>query len=559
MVTVASAPIPDWRGRPRKVAVRTIRDWIADYEARGVEGLMRKAPANARKRRVYLSRTWDQTLRQAGASDAQMAEIVATLRQRVRSEWASGTPSWPTVQLNALPVAIAATRAAGVAKPDAALRDLCTVPRRFVEAEKRYAIVAMRDQDAARFAAKATPRIRRDRSHLRPGDWIAADVHHIDVLFRRADGTVCTPKMIAWYDLATNRVFATIVVMPKGEMVRTEHVVQSFVDMCSDPNWGAPSHLYCDNGGEYNWIELADPLAKLKHATALHVGEAPEAPPALVQKARPYNPQAKVIEGLFSTLERVAFAQLPGYIGGNRMQKKTANQGREPAPFPGDEPRLREAIGTAVAYYHAKPQAGHLAGKCPSDCFAAFVADGWHSTVLDPWELSVAFSREVIKPVHTGGTLRLNGMDFRADALQSFVGRRVLVRQPLFGDRETLFVFNEDGTPLATARPDNVYAFADPRGAGEQSRREKALRTDIKSLATSAPRLDGEGTMGDVVALRGAVAPAPTDGVIRLNPDFSEAARMAKNAPLRAEEETDRRLAKRARKSALLARMAASG
>jgi hypothetical protein len=244
-----------------------------------------------------------------------------------------------------LPKVVGLTQAAGVDLPDPkAMRDLCEVPRRVVEKERRWALLAMKDQDAAQFAAKVTPRIRRDRSHLRPCEWVAGDVHHLDIKVLRPDGTATTPKAVAWLDLANNRAWFDVHIMPEGEMIRTEHVIRSFVAMCADPNWGVPSHLYLDNGSEYKWAELTVDIAKLKKSIdvqfdeqlCLATGDRAKA----VQNARPYNPQAKVIEGLFSTLERSAFSQLPGYIGGNRMSKKTANQGREPDPFPGDEARL---------------------------------------------------------------------------------------------------------------------------------------------------------------------------------------------------------------------------
>ena len=541
---VAAARKTDWRGRPCIVAERSIRRWITRYEAKGFAGLMRKAPKNAGERRVHLSRAWDHAMRAAGLSEAAIADLTAQARKRVRGEWAAGTPSWPTVQLNSRPFVIGITLQAGIRLPDVELNQLCTVPRRFVEAERQYAIVAVKHQDAARYAAEMMPRIRRDRSQLRPGDWVAADVHHLDVLFRCPDGREVTPKAVAWMDLATNRTWIDFFIMPKGEMIRREHVIQSFVSMCSNPNWGVPSHLYMDNGGEYNWSEIATDLSKLKHSIDLHFDENPDDAALGSHRARPYNPQGKVIEGLFSNLERVAFAQLPGWIGGDRMRKKTANQGRAPQPYPGDEAQLRKALDTALAYYHAKPQAGHLANVSPNDRFAKFVGEGWTATVLDPWELAVAFSREMVKPVRTGGTLRLDNMDFRANELLSLVGHKVLVRQPMFGDRETLFVFTEDGEPLAIARPDVAYAFADSAGAEEQGRRAKALADEVKTLETEAQpaAAGGERAMADVVASLGSAPMAqPPGAVIRLNPHFSEAAQMAKDAPAREEEAFDRK------------------
>jgi hypothetical protein len=349
--------------------------------------------------------------------------------------------------------------------------------------------------------------------------------------------------------------------MPKGEAVRTEHIIQSFVRMTTDPQWGVPTHIYCDNGGEYNWIDLTTSLSKLKHAVSVHVGEAPPDGNEGVHRARPYNARAKVIETRFAVLERSIFSQLPGYVGGDRMRKKTANQGHAPTPFPGDRTRIREAFDTALAYYHIKKQSGHLAGKSPNESFAAFVAAGWTATVLDPWELAVAFSREFVKPVRAGGTVRLDTVDFRADALQSLVGSKVLVRQPLFGDRQMLFVFSVDGQPLDIARPDLAYSFGDAAGAAEQSRRQSALLRDVRALKADAdPDAGGERAMAEVVKLFGDPARAlPPEAVIHVNPEISEAARMAKNAPARAQETRNRKQVQMAEKLQFLERLANAG
>jgi hypothetical protein len=522
----------DWRGKKHStLRERTVREWIARYEAHGIEGLMRKSRPD-RGRRVLFSRRWDNAMRKAGVSQERLAAIVADIRKRVRSEWANKTPSWPTVQLNTLPTVISLTRAAGVNMDDgAAMRALCQVPRRFVEAERGYAIVAMKDNDAARYAAIAIPRIKRDRSHLRPMQWVAADVHHVDILFRRPDGTDCTPKAVAWLDLATNRARLDIFIVPKGQMIRREHVIQSFVDMSGDPDWGVPDHLYVDNGGEYNWTDLASDLSKLKRKVDIQEYGAAATTGKPIQKAKPYNPQGKVIEGLFSNLEQSVFPQLPGYIGGERMRKKTQNQGRTPNPFPGDEAALREAIKCALAYYHVRAQTGHLAGTSPNDAFRRFVNDGWRSTTLDPWDLMAAFCTETVKPVRTGGTIRLDGIDFRAEPLLSMVGQRVLVRQPSFGDRDQLIISTEHDEPICVARPDTIYAFGDPAGAEAQGTRQGRLNRQVRALKANTVRLDGQQSMHDVVAIFEPSARAETDGVIHIDPDRAAAGRMVRDAP----------------------------
>jgi hypothetical protein len=244
------------------------------------------------------------------------------------------------------------------------------------------------------------------------------------------------------------------------------------------------------------------------------------------------------------------------------MRKKTTNHGREPTPFPGDEAQLRAALNTALAYYHVKPQTGHLAGASPNDCFARFVADGWTATLLDPQELAVAFSHQEVKPVRAGGRFRLNGTDYRADALQALAGRKVLVRRPMFGDRETLFVFTEFGEFVSIATPETTYAFGAEAGAGEQGRRAAALNRQVRALEAEArPAVaGGEKAIAEVVELYGApVRALPPETVVRLDPEYSAAARMAKNAPARLSDEADRKQARREEEFAFLNRLAASG
>ena len=519
-----TATYPYGSKRGSLVGESSIRKWLTDYEREGVSALMRKGRSDVGKGRTILSRRWDQALTEAGIPINKMQEIAGKIRKGIRSEWSNGTPSWPTVQLNLLPVAVSLSHQAGLSLPPQQMQSVCEVPRSMIEAERRYALVDMRRNDAAGFAAKVTPRIRRDRSHLLPMEWIAADVHHLDLYFRREDGTLCTPKAVAWMDLATNRAFLDVFVMPKGEMIRREHVIQSFVNLCTDPEWGVPSRIYTDNGGEYNWIELTEDLAKLKHSIELRVGDDLDRNLG-VQRAKPYAPQSKVIESLFSALERVAFAQLPGYVGGNRMKKKTQNQGKEPAHFPGDETALKDTIQVALNYYHHKKQSGQFKGMTPDGLFRVAVQNGWRSTLLERHDLAVAFSKEIDRIVNTGGKLKVDGIEFYAEELLSHVGRRVNIRQPLFDDSEMLFVFSLKGEPLAVAIPEITFPFGDGAGAAEQSHRAAILRSQLNQLADQTGDRDIQETMRAVADQQRPKAVQPDSPVIQLAEPFREMGR----------------------------------
>ena len=127
----------------------------------------------------------------------------------------------------------------------------------------------MHDKDARQFFDRMLPRIRRHREGLQPMDIVVGDVHPIDILLTRADGSTVTPRAIAWLDVATQRLHVTLVQLEKGEGIKQVHVAQAFAAMCSA--WGLPHQLYLDNGAEYGWQDMLDGFAQLSRLT----GDAP--------------------------------------------------------------------------------------------------------------------------------------------------------------------------------------------------------------------------------------------------------------------------------------------
>lgn len=512
---VAAREHTDWTGRRVTVSERSLRGWIARYEADGMAGLGRRCRDDRGRQRVALSRAWDVALKAAGATVDQMAAAIADIRTHVASLWRSGVPSWPNVQLLAQPFVIERTRAIGVEMTDEALRAISLLPRAAIEAGRAHGIVAVKEKDAKTYKDKYIPRIRRDRSHLKPMDWVAGDVRHCDIAFTRDDGSICTPKMVAFLDLATNRLFYRIFLKNKGEMIRREDVIETFVAMCEDPSWGAPTRLYVDNGGEYNWGEFVSDLCKLKHKITLHDEQDFEGD-AGMRKAKPYNAPAKVIETTFSILTRSLEPMMPGFMGGDRLKKKVETEGRPPKPYSGDLQAFVKSYETLIGFYHNKPQSGHLKNQSPNHCFGEFIVNGWKSISLDPAQLAVAFSKADVRTVLTGGEFTFAGTRYRHDVLVGLVGGKIIIRQPLFGDRAQLFVYSEDDEPLCVARPPEVFKFGDIEGAKEQGRRTGALNRAVAAHRADTKPLDLEQAMARANAAAGPAPVAESDGVIRV-------------------------------------------
>jgi hypothetical protein len=133
---IARQTLPDWMGRARRVAEKTVRSWVADYATGGPAALARKPPSNAAQPRVHVSRAWDQAMRTASIAEGTLAGIARALRDKVRSLWSDGRPSRTIVLQGATPFLIEQTRLAGLILPAEQMEAICDVPRRLVESER---------------------------------------------------------------------------------------------------------------------------------------------------------------------------------------------------------------------------------------------------------------------------------------------------------------------------------------------------------------------------------------------------------------------------------------
>ena len=511
---VAKETVVKPNGRTWRPSQTTLRRWLQAYEERGVAGLVRKDRADKGQRRVTVSVDWDTAV---PFPEQTRQAILEKLRTRIRSLWKEDVASWATVARLATTRLVELTRAAGLDLPDGEMLALCEVPRTLVEAERRYAVLGTKRKDAKGFADRHQPRVQRHRDGQEPMEVVVGDVHPVDVLVTRPDGTTCTPRLIAWQDVATNRVFATMVILPKGEGIRQEHVVASFVAMVRHPEWGMPVRLYLDNGGEYGRLGFIDDAMRLAadHQSCRR---------SMTVKTEPYNAAAKPIEGLFAALEKT-FRMLPGWIGGNRMVTRSANVGKPPAPFHGDDAELLRSFGAALDFYDTKRQQprGHLAGRSPREAFAAFVEAGWQRIDADPDALAMAFARPVTRTIDRG-ELSVDGRKYRADALLARTGEKVTVRIPILDTHDCVFVEDRDGQFLCVATPVPTYGFLDRAGCRDKAARSKVQGRTLTLMARGTEDVDIVTEMEKTAALH-EPAPVPeSGGTIRLNGALEDAA-----------------------------------
>jgi hypothetical protein len=468
------AALADAIGRSGK-SRRTLLRWIARYEAHGLRGLTHARPSDAGRPRVFVSRPFDRAFFAAGYDKAVLINIAAAVRANLKGLWASRAEHAGAREIERLAEFLLSEicQAHKVSLPATAMR----LSRRMVERFAHFRVVNQRRNDRKAFD-DARPRIRRDWTALAPMERVVADVKHLDVLVEREDGTTAWPKIIAFMDAGTARVFVRPVLLDPGEGVRQEHVIEAFLAMVCDPCWGFPQGLYLDNGAEFGALAKID--------SALQLLNDPGARTLIY--ARPYNAAAKPIESLFSRLDRYAFSLLPGYAGPNRMAKKVQTLGRPPKPFPGGWAVFEETLGGLIDAHNQRPVGGQWAGRSPNDWFTGKVEQGWSAAQVDLWALDSAFCERDSRRVDRG-IVRIAGERFIHAELQALASRTVVDLAlpwrrgalPLCRTRNGSWVYLEREVPFPARWIE---------GARESSRRQQRQNHYVSQLAREAPALD---------------------------------------------------------------------
>ncbi|TPJ12232.1 hypothetical protein FJW04_23630 [Mesorhizobium sp. B2-7-3] len=127
----------------------------------------------------------------------------------------------------------------------------------FDPVDARFARAALPEVHQFRTNRKAyedsRPRGRRSIEGMRPMELVVGDVHPIDIHLTRAEGSICTAKLIAFLDWATGRVWCDLIAFNKRGGVNNRDVIEVFAAMVEHPAFGLPEALYIDNGKEYGF------------------------------------------------------------------------------------------------------------------------------------------------------------------------------------------------------------------------------------------------------------------------------------------------------------------
>jgi hypothetical protein len=537
----AAMPVTFPNGRSRTFDERGISRLIAKYEAGGLPALIQAPRREEEAPRVLVSRSFDKA---APFSETEKAEIWAELRQHIKNLFLGTRGTIPQIERLANVRLVELARAKGWG--DASL-DNCQVGLAQVRKFAALRIAASKSLDAGKYAAHFKPRVIRGRADLQPMEIVMGDVHPVDILNLRDDGSEATARMVSWLDLATNRLMSHVFLFEKGKSITQAHIAASFVQMVRA--WGMPSILYLDNGSEYIWQEMMDGFTRLAqlvqgfNAYVMNAAEIDqrieqadgedanhEDDPRTVVRSTPHNPQGKApAEGLFSVLERSVFCFIPGWIGGDRMNKKTQRVGQKPRAFKGTWPQFEAAMKTAMDYYHARPQKN---GSSPNEKFARHVKAGWAAVDVDYIVLLMAIAeRKPYKVLNTG--IEIAGTTYWHDimATPSVMGSHVLVYYAKW-DTDQVIVLPRNaetgkfGNPVIAYRA-REYGMVDKTGAIESGRRISIMNKSIREMKQGSRPVDAVGEMGKFVQLSPPATVVPFGQKITLPDDEFQGIREA--------------------------------
>jgi hypothetical protein len=471
----------NWQGKHQLLSKSVLYRWIDQYECGGIHALGGKVRSDKGARKVYISRAWTNAV----PFDEQIkATIHDDLKAYVRG-LIKGDGQFKQTRVLASEKLISMTGAYGFRINDPQREaKVFSIPAAFIREEAHFKAVARHQKDR-KASEDDKPRIRRTTAALEPNEVNVMDVHHLNIYVARPDGTYSTPKLIAFHDIATNRVFCELIQFSERGGVRNTDIITAFVNMCQHPAFGVPQYLYVDNGSEYRFADDLEDALKL--GTRFVTFDGPEERRRII-RAKPYNAAAKQVEGWFRQFNQQHARHIDGWRDDDPMNPKRPELGKLHAPYPhGFDAFCDEFYSHLTAYEHM-PQKGQIKTS-PALAFKDHVRRGWKANVLDADRLTTVFTKPETRVVKKHG-IEVRGAAWTCDGLLSFFGRTVLVHIPKYHGFAELLVTDERGNEIGVAVADRAFDVLDDRGAQESSRRVSIRNKALTKLDKSAPDID---------------------------------------------------------------------
>ncbi len=459
------------RGVPTIVSEKTLRDWVRLHELHGPGALIPETRGDKGKARVLFTREWDAGI---DLPFDRRAAIAARLTKEARSMVGiDGTSIRETLRLCS-DILCRLSAEAGSAILPRDLRGLCQLNIKWAERIdlERYRLHYRARKDHKSYQDRAVGRASLALAD-RPMSLLQGDVHYADIAVQDQAEPIRL-RLIAWLDMSSLFLWVTPVLLSKGQGIVQADVAESLAHVTMSPHGGIPEHFYLDNGSEYS--ALAAAMGRLSYLAQDQFG---------LTLAKPYSPTSKgSIEGLFNILEQV-FKGLPGWIGGRRDNKKTANKGQTVAPYARGLGQLVDDIEACVAIYNSRPQGtgSRLAGLSPKEALEMKIeATGFTARMPSEEVFDLIFSRPETRTV-SQSSVKIDNRVYHGPVLHRMMpGEKVEVLLPLRKDRGYAWL-NLPGRAPERIELAPTFAYGDRAGARYQAQLEAASNQFVRDLA----------------------------------------------------------------------------
>jgi putative transposase len=450
-----------------KISYATLCRWRADFKREGFVGLLPKYGAGRGSRidpriKEAIETEW---LQPKKLSQQQVYEIVA----QWCAEQLLPAPSYKTVQriIDKIPAAVATYHRSGRAK----------------------------------WASDAMPKETRDLSTIAVNEWWCGDHREFDC-FVRVGNKVMRPWLTSWEDLRSRAIVGRCIsFQPNSGTIATAFRAGVL-------NYGAPQHVYIDNGRDYNAHYLN---GKVKQFAAVDLSQAAQGVFAQlgirVHHAIPYSAWSKPVERWHRNItswER----ELPGWCGKDNKERpeKLAEEIHGGALLTLDQ--FIALFDQWLAQYNARL---HTAIGCaPNDLWA-----GVERRIPETRALDLLLMEEERRRVHPSGIKVFPGRWHWAGELALYVGNDVTVRYDR-NDVGRVFVFLEGGRKFlceAINKPLLTMGAA-KEDLAAAARKKRTAEREIKAYRQVRHQLDHPDTLlaGIIAAKEGKGELSPDGG-----------------------------------------------
>lgn len=332
------------------------------------------------------------------------------------------------------------------------------------------------------------------------GDHTEFDVFVVDEL-----GRLTRPWLTAWYDIATGMLVGwCLSTNPNSETI-LEAFARAVAVKRDSPIWGAPCHLYIDNGKDYRGHRMeGGRLSEVELGTInsaltdcgllklLHIE---------VHHAQPYHGWVKPVERWFRTLEERYCRELPGYCGGN-PHARTENFDRQLRALHerGELLTLDEFADTFVhsilPAYASHPHEGY-GGKTPVQLYAELPKA---RTEIIGWHTLAAIKMESDKRRVAPTGIKFDKKLFWHEELRHLTNEWVMIRYNR-GDSRSITVCTLDGRFVCEAEPKAYFKYVGEAESNVsahialQRRQEGELRQTIRARGVKLPGKRASGNL----------------------------------------------------------------